>query len=302
MEKICIGKTGIKVSKIGLGTINFGTRIDEELAFSLLDAYVSMGGNFIDTANNYAVWNGGDGGESERVIGKWLTKNKNRETLVIGTKVGALPKNLNNKGFSNMQGLKREVILTSVEQSLKNLNTDYIDILYLHVDDFSVPQFEVMKTLHDVISAGKVKAIACSNFYSWRIERARNICMENNFHFFSAVQQRYSYLKPIIDADFYPQIALNQDLDSYLHHYKDLTLVAFSPLLKGQYTSLDEIIDDRYLTERNKAKLSNLKSQKHAIETVLKYITDSYGGSVALITTSKVKHIKEIMKRYQNIS
>ena len=299
MKKLCIGNTSIKVSEIGLGTINFGTKIDVELAFSLLDTYVSLGGNFIDTANNYAVWNGGNGGESERVIGKWITKNKNREKIVIGTKVGAMPKNLEDKDFSSMQGLKREVILSSVEQSLKNLNTNYIDILYLHVDDFSVSQFEVMKTLNDLILAGKIKAIGCSNFYSWRIECARKICIENNFSFFSAIQQRYSYLKPLIDADFFPQVALNQDLDSYLKYYKDLTLVAFSPLLKGQYSSLDKIIDTKYLTENNYEKLLYLKSQGNVIGTVLKYITSSYNGSIALITTSKVEHIIEIMETYQ---
>lgn len=300
MEKLRIGTTNIEVSKIGLGTINFGTKIDEELAFSLLDSYVSMGGNFIDTANNYAVWNGGDGGESERVIGRWLTMNENREKVVIGTKVGALPKNLKDKSFSNIQGLKREVIVSSVEQSLKNLNTDFIDILYLHVDDFTVSQFEVMKTLNDLILAGKVKAIACSNFYTWRMESAREICVKNDFAFFSAIQQRYSYLKPLIDADFFPQVALNQDLDAYLKYYKDLTLVAFSPLLKGQYTSLNEIIDDKYSTQCNYEKLLNLKQQGNVIDTVLKYITNSYNGSVALITTSNVAHMIEIMEGYED--
>lgn len=299
MKRICLGNTNLNVSAIGLGTINFGTKVDEELAFSLLDTYVSMGGNLIDTANNYAVWNGGDGGESERVIGKWLSKRNNRENVIIGTKVGALPRNLKDKSFSNMQGLKPAVILASVEQSIKNLNTDYIDILYLHVDDFSIPQYDVMKTLNDLIVNGKVKTIACSNFYSWRIESARKICIENDFVFFSAIQQRYSYLNPVVDADFYPQIALNQDLDSYLKYYKDLTLIAFSPLLKGQYTSLDKMIDHRYMTDDNVTKLLELKSQKNAIHTVLKYITNSYDGSVALITTSNVKHLIEIMKEYQ---
>lgn len=299
MKRICLGNTNLNVSAIGLGTINFGTKVDEELAFSLLDTYVSMGGNLIDTANNYAVWNGGDGGESERVIGKWLSKRNNRENVIIGTKVGALPRNLKDKSFSNMQGLKPAVILASVEQSIKYLNTDYIDILYLHVDDFSIPQYDVMKTLNDLIVNGKVKAIACSNFYSWRIESARKICIENDFVFFSAIQQRYSYLNPVVDADFYPQIALNQDLDSYLKYYKDLTLIAFSPLLKGQYTSLDKMIDHRYMTDDNVTKLLELKSQKNAIHTVLKYITNSYDGSVALITTSNVKHLIEIMKEYQ---
>lgn len=298
MEKTFLGTSNIEVSKIGLGTINFGTKTEKEIAFAILDAYFSMGGNFIDTANNYAVWNGGNGGESEQVIGEWLSKRNVRKQIIIATKLGALPKKSGTKDFSDMQGLKKEVILNSVEKSLKNLKTDYIDLLYLHVDDFSVSQFEVMETLHELIQKGKVRVIGCSNFYTWRIESARQICMEHNFTFFSAVQQRYSYLKPLIDANFYPQVAVNQDLNTYLNYYKDLTLVAYSPLLQGQYTSLDRILDKRYLTKANQDRLVKLKAEKNPINKVLKYITDSYQGSIALLTTSKTEHIINIMKSY----
>ncbi|MEG0276449.1 MAG: aldo/keto reductase [Coprobacillus sp.] len=295
MKELNLGLSNIKVSQIGLGGINFGTKLSQEKSFEILDTYISKGGNFIDTANNYAVWNGGDGGESERVIGEWISKHDNRKNIVIGTKLGALPKDLKTRDFSQMQGLKRETILSSVEQSLKNLKTDYIDILYLHVDDFSVPQEEVMETLHELIQLGKVKALGCSNFYAWRIENARRICEENNLTFFSVIQQRYSYLTPIMDADFFPQIPVNQDLIAYLNHYQDLTLVAYSPLLKGQYSSLDTIQDCQYLTDANRHKLEELKSVENPINTVLEYITDSFQGSVALITTSNVNHLIDIM-------
>lgn len=296
MEKIRLGNSNLKLSKIGLGAINFGTKTKEEEAFVILDTYLSMGGNFIDTANNYAIWNGGLGGESERVIGNWLESRKVRKEVVIATKVGALPQIRGSVGFSDMQGLSRKTIIESVEESLKNLKTDYIDLLYLHVDDFKVPQFEVMETLNELIQEGKIKEIGCSNFYSWRIESARVICKENNFRFFSAIQQRYSYLSPTIDASFEPQVALNKDLDSYLKYYQDLTLVAYSPLLDGQYSSINEILDIRYNTKLNKEKLEKLKFEKNPIKIVLNYITSSYQGSIALITTSKVEHLREIMK------
>lgn len=299
MKKIRLGHSHLYVSPIGLGTIHFGTKLNKEESFEILDAYASQGGNFIDTANNYAVWNGGDGSESECVIGEWLTKHQNRQQFIIGTKCGALPKVKGNQDFSNMQGLKREVILNAVEQSLRNLQTDYIDILYLHVDDFSVSQFEVMETLNELIIEGKVKAIGCSNFYTWRIESAREICLQHHFAFFSVIQQRYSYLQPLIDADFYPQVALNQDLDAYLNYYDDLTLIAYSPLLKGQYSSLDYIIDSHYKTYENVERLNQLKLKGHPVHSALKYITDSYHGSIALITTSNRQHMMEIMKAYQ---
>lgn len=296
MKKIRLGNSDVVVSAIGLGAINFGTKTDKDKAFAILDAYVERGGNFIDTANNYAVWNGGDGGESERVIGAWLSTRKNRENIKIATKIGALATGDKTNKFTNMQGLKREVILKAVEQSLLNLQTSYIDLLYLHVDDFSVPQLEVMQTLHELIQKGKIKAIGCSNFYTWRMESAREICTQHKFTFFSVIQQRFSYLSPLIDANFYPQIALNQDLDAYLRHYKDITLVAYSPLLKGQYTKLNQIIDEKYDTIENMSKLRNLQKKENPIHEVCKYINESYQGSIALITTSNPEHIIDIMK------
>lgn len=85
MEKILLGSSTLRVSNIGLGAINFGTKTSEEDSFKLMDDYINEGGNLIDTANNYAVWNGGNGGESERVIGKWLNKNNNRKETIIAT-------------------------------------------------------------------------------------------------------------------------------------------------------------------------------------------------------------------------
>lgn len=294
MKKIKLGKTSLEVSCIGLGTINFGTKTKQDDAFALLDAYYELGGNFIDTSNNYAVWNHGDGGESERTIGVWLSKKNIRNQMVIATKVGALPKSNSTKDFSNMQGLCHDVIMQSVEQSLQNLQTDYIDLLYLHVDDFSVSQYEVMKTLHTLIETGKVKYIGCSNFYSWRIESARKICQDNGFHFFSAIQQRYSYLAPTIDYDFFPQVAMNIDLQKYLEYYQDLTLVAYSPLLKGQYNST-EITNLAYQTKQNKQRLLQLIKVKDPNIWVMKYIIDSFNGSIALLTTSNIDHLKEII-------
>ena len=118
MRKVQIGKSFIHSSVIGLGAINFGTKIDEDTAFKLIDNYILNGGNIIDTSNNYAVWNGGDGSESEKTIGKWIKKNGKS---------------------SDMQGLSRQVIIDSVNKSLENLNIDCIDLLYLHVDDFNTP-------------------------------------------------------------------------------------------------------------------------------------------------------------------
>ncbi|MBL1225459.1 aldo/keto reductase [Enterococcus sp. BWR-S5] len=293
MKTTTIGSS-LTVSRIGLGAINFGTKVSEEAAFSLLSEYTQLGGNFIDTANNYAQWNGGDGGESERTIGMWLTQSSNREKMVIATKLGARNTGAG-KGFSDMEGLSRETILRSVERSLNHLQTT-IDLLYLHVDDFNTPQEETMSTLSELVKQGVVKELGCSNFYSWRIERARQICQEFDWPFFSAIQQRYSYLSPVMDADLFPQIALNADMKSYLTEHPELRLVAYSPLLKGQYNT-SEIINPAYDTAENRQKLEQLLAmEKQPNRWVLDYITDQFRGSVALVTTSSVQHLREAMR------
>lgn len=293
MQMTTIGST-LTVSQIGLGAINFGTKLSEEAAFTLMDEYVRLGGNFIDTANNYAVWNGGDGGESERTIGMWLTQAKNREKLVIATKLGARSTGTE-KGFFSMEGLSRETILRSVDRSLNQLQTT-IDLLYLHVDDFATPQEETMGTLAELMKQGVVKEIGCSNFFSWRIEQARHICQQFDWPFFSAVQQRYSYLSPTMDADLFPQVALNADMKSYLTEHPELQLVAYSPLLKGQYNT-SEIINPAYDTAENRQKLKQLLTmEKQPNRWVLDHITNQFSGSIALVTTSSIQHLREAMR------
>jgi aryl-alcohol dehydrogenase-like predicted oxidoreductase len=296
MKKISLGNSSLNVSILGLGTINFGTTINEENSFKLMNEYITNGGNFFDTSNNYAVWNGGDGTESEKTIGKWIQQYNYRNNVVIATKLGALPINLEKRDFSNMQGLSRPVIIESVKRSLDNLKIDYIDLLYLHVDDYNTPQEETLGTLNELIKDGLIKEIGCSNFTTWRIENARNICNKNNYKFFSAIQQRYSYLRPAIDADFQPQIAVNKDLEEYIKYYKDLTLVAYSPLLHGQYIQ-KEIIKPEYNTLFNRIKLKKLlEKQEDPNSWVLNYITNQFNGSVALLSTSNVDHLINIMQ------
>ena len=295
MKKINLGTSSLKVSQLGLGCINFGTTVSEKDSFKLMDTYVEGGGNFLDTANNYAIWNGGDGRESESTIGAWLKKTGNRKDIVLATKLGALPKDIHRRDFSNMQGLSERVISKEVEKSLKTLGVDYIDLLYLHVDDFETDQEETLQALNEVVRKGLVREIGCSNFLTWRIESARSICQEKGYKFFSAVQQRLSYLHPAGDADFFPQIAYNEELKAYLNHHQDMTLVSYSALLGGMYNK--EAIDDKaYMTAYNEARFSEVKKQENPSGFVLKKVSEMHDGTVVLITSSKPEHLIENMK------
>lgn len=129
-----------------------------------------------------------------------------REKIVLCTKLGVLSTNTSTD-FSSMQGNSAKVIFEEVEKSLYALQTSYIDLLYLHIDDRHPPLEETLCSLNEVIKKGYVKYIGCSNFRTWRIEEARHICEKYHYPFFSAVQQRYSYLQPVMDADFGVQVA-----------------------------------------------------------------------------------------------
>ena len=299
MKKINLGTTEYKISQLGLGCINFGTTTEEKQAFLLMDKYMELGGNLFDTANNYAVWNGGDGRESERTIGKWITANPmSRKNMFLCTKLGAL-NDASGSGFDSMQGTSKKVIITEVEKSLEALKTDYIDLLYLHVDDFTTPLEETMGALSEMISKGYVKTIGCSNFRTWRMERARQICSENHYPFFSAVQQRYTYFQPVMDADFGVQICADKELESYLSYYKDLTMISHTSLLYGAYFK-EGIEDEQYDTAMNRRRLQELKqSGRNPVDFVLEHITAQFGGSVALVTSNDVGHLESNIKRFQ---
>lgn len=292
MNYITLGTSKQRVSQLGLGCINFGTTTKEEIAFELIDCYLENGGNVLDTANNYAVWNGGDGRESERVIGAYLKKNQSaRADMVLCTKLGALSLN-HTVGFTDMQGNGRKTIFDEVHKSLEAMNTEVIDLLYLHVDDYNTDLEETLGALAEVINKGYVKQIGCSNFRTWRIEQARSICQKNGFPFFSAVQQKYSYLQPVLDADFGVQVAAGEELKSYIAHYKDLTMVSHTSLLYGAYQR-KQIEDIHYQTKENEERMKRVMEQgENAIPWVLDYITKQFGGSIALFTSGSVKHLK----------
>lgn len=301
MEKINLGKSDLMVTKLGLGCISFGSSLDRDESFKLMDAYVSKGGNFFDTANNYAIWEEGcSGGESETIIGEWLNKRGNRKDVIIATKVGALPNAEGPQDFTNMQGNSRSVILREVEKCLKRLQTSYIDLLFLHIDDRNTDLEETLQTLNELKLNGKIRAYGASNFKTWRLEQARNICSDLDIPFFSAIEQRFSYLTPVADYDAGVQQYVNDELVDYLNSYQDITLIGYSVLLHGQYQT-NKIELGPYKTDDNQTKLKHLlKDQKKPNSWVLKWVTEQFGGSVALLTTSSIEHLNENIEYMNN--
>ena len=229
MEKIKL-PNGLTVAAAALGAMDFGTRIGEEDAFATLDAYMDAGGNFIDTSNNYAWWwQGARGGESEHLLGKWLRTRGCRDRVVIATKVGF---DFHGEGA----GLKREQIEHWIDVSLKNLGTDYVDLYYAHTDDPNTPLEETMEAFHHLVEKGKVRALGCSNYDTWRAAEANMVAEQGGFTPYTVMQQRMTYLHPRFA--FRPKYAFNESVDRERLRFlisKNIPLVTYSCLCKGAY-------------------------------------------------------------------
>ena len=163
-----LGRTGLKVSPLCLGSMNFGWTADEETSFAVMDAFAEAGGNFIDTADIYNRWvEGHIGGESEGVIGRWLQARGNRSQMIIATKVrgqmGPGP---------NDQGLSRRHIFDACEASLRRLQSDTIDLYQTHSFDADTPIDESLEALDRLVQQGKVRYVGCSNYPAWRLMEA----------------------------------------------------------------------------------------------------------------------------------
>ncbi|WUS98239.1 aldo/keto reductase [Streptomyces sp. NBC_00708] len=179
-----LGPSGLQVFPLCLGGNVFGWTADDDQSFAVLDAYTAAGGNFVDTADAYAHWvPGNEGGESETVIGKWLTARGNRSDVVVATKVGALP------GY---KGLSAPTIKAAAEESLRRLNTDYIDLYYTHFDDETVPVEEIITALDQLVKDGKVREIAASNISPERLRASLEFSEREGLARYVALQPHYN--------------------------------------------------------------------------------------------------------------
>jgi aryl-alcohol dehydrogenase-like predicted oxidoreductase len=193
-----LGNSGLRVSRLALGTMTFGTEwgwgTDRETARTMFDAYVEAGGNFFDTADLYT------GGTSETWLGEFVAERGLRDKAVIATKFTMSSE----AGNPNAGGNGRKNIMRAVDASLKRLGTDYIDLYLLHVWDRLTPAEEVMRTLDDLVRAGKVRHIGLSNVPAWYAGRAQAIAELRGYEPVSALQLEYSLAERTIEHEFVP--------------------------------------------------------------------------------------------------
>lgn len=187
MEKVKLGNTDLEIVPMVFGGNVFGWTIDEKKSIEILDSFVGEGFNFIDTADVYSTWKpGNSGGESETIIGNWLKKRARRHDVIISTKVGS--------DMGNGKSLKKNYIIGAVEESLKRLQTDYIDLYFSHFDDECTSVKETLEAYEKLIKEGKVRWIGASNFSAERLQEALVASSKHNLPQYQVYQPGYNLI------------------------------------------------------------------------------------------------------------
>jgi aryl-alcohol dehydrogenase-like predicted oxidoreductase len=229
MNKRKLGQSGLETLPLALGGNVFGWTADEQTSFAILDAFVGAGFSLVDTADVYSVWAPGHaGGESETVIGNWLKRSGRRQDLLIATKAGM-------EMSSDKKGLSRAHIQRSVEDSLRRLQTDYIDLYQSHIDDDKTPLDETLETYARLIEQGKVRAIGASNYKAERLAEALRVSEERGYPAYQTLQPLYNlYDRADYEANLEP-----------LCQEKGIGVITYFSLaagfLTGKYRSEDDL-------------------------------------------------------------
>ncbi|EDM34286.1 putative oxidoreductase [Pedobacter sp. BAL39] len=224
MEKRKLGNTDLFVYPITFGGNVFGWTIDEAKSFEILDGFVDAGFNFIDTADVYSRWvPGNQGGESETIIGKWLKARGRRNDVIIATKVGA--------DMGNGASLKKDYIISSVDASLKRLNTDYIDLYQSHYEDTNTPIEETLEAYDQLIKAGKIRWIGASNYSPEGLKAALETSERLSLPKYQTLQPEYNLYKREDYEKQFEQIAVENQL-GVINYY-----ALASGFLTGKYRS-----------------------------------------------------------------
>jgi aryl-alcohol dehydrogenase-like predicted oxidoreductase len=225
--------TNLKPSVICLGTGGLGSRLDRDASFALLDALVDRGGNYLDSAKVYADWLPIERSASEKTIGRWLKARGNREKIIVGTK-GAHP----DLATMHISRMSAQEIASDVEASLQHLQTDFIDLYWLHRDDTSRPAGEIIESLNVHVKAGKIRYLGCSNWRAERIQAAQEYAALHGLQGFCGDQMMWSLAAMDYKAIADPTLAvMTEDLKAY-HQRSGMAAIPYSSQANGLFSKL----------------------------------------------------------------
>ncbi|MGL4339706.1 MAG: aldo/keto reductase [Rhodoglobus sp.] len=285
-----------------LGTMYFGTRLDEASSFALLDRFVDAGGQWIDTANNYSFWQSdtGLGGQSEELIGRWLQRRPGmRDRVLLSTKVGADPQ-IAGQWPESAEGLSAAVVASSTERSLKRLGVDAVDLLWIHMEDRATPIEETTDALGELVSRGLTSRLGASNHPAWIVERSRAHSARQGIAAIDALQLRESYLHPRPDSvvegiDKIRFAQLSEDSRDFAHR-NNLNIWAYTSLLLGAYDRDDLALDPAYDHPGTDRRLATLTEVAHELgvargQVVLSWLVGSTPSITPILGGSTLEQL-----------
>jgi aryl-alcohol dehydrogenase-like predicted oxidoreductase len=297
MKKRNLGSSGIKVSPLAFGGNVFGWTIDQRKSFTVLDAFVELGFDLIDTANMYSAWvPGNKGGESETIIGNWIKNSGKRDKIVLATKVG-MPMGDGSKG------LKKDYILKSADESLRRLQTDRIDLYQSHQDDPDTPFEETLSAYDELIKAGKVRAIGASNYDSFRINEALKVSVNEKLPTYVTLQPEYN---------LYSREGFEKELEPLCVEH-GLGVISYyslaSGFLTGKYRSEKDAgksargssIANKYLNDRGFKILSALdevatRNRTNPASVALAWLIHRPSVTAPIASATSVEQLKELAR------
>lgn len=293
MQKRALGGSGISITPLVLGGNVFGWTADEPASFQLLDRFVDRGFNAIDTADVYSAWGPGlSGGESETVMGNWLARRGRRDDVVLMTKVGM---------WEQRKGLSAANIQAAVEDSLRRLRTDYLDVYFAHIDDESVPLDETLGAFSSLVQAGKVRAIGASNYSAARLRAALAVSGEQGL-------SRYELMQPLYNL--YDRAAFEDELAGVAAEH-GLGAVSYfslaSGFLTGKYRSIDDLDGSsrarflqKYFNERGQKVLEELLAVSQEMsaqpaQVALAWLLTRPGLTAPIASATSLKQLDEVL-------
>jgi aryl-alcohol dehydrogenase-like predicted oxidoreductase len=291
---LVLPKTDLEVSNICFGGNVFGWTADQDQSFKLLNRFHELGGNFVDTADVYSSWKeGNQGGESETVIGNWFKQSGRRDQTIVATKVAML---------ETRKGLGSKNIALACDDSLRRLNTDYIDIYYAHSDDLETDLEETLGAFNELVVAGKVRYIAASNYTYERLEQALKISEANGFAKYMALQNRYS----LVAREPYESDGARSVQDFGIAGLPYSTLG--SGFLSGKYREGQNVdsaravaVGNNYANAENYALLNRVEeiAHRHSVSTTavaLEWLRNKPGVTVPIASGRTIEQLDALMQ------
>lgn len=289
-----------------LGTMYFGTRVDEATSFAILDAFVAAGGTTIDTANCYAFWASetGAGGQSEAVIGRWLATNPGlRQQLTLSTKVSQEPREPG-QFEPPWEGLSAQSIQRGAQASRERLGIETIDLFWAHGEDRAVDLAETVAAFGELTSSGAVERIGFSNHPTWRVERARSLATAQGTVPASALQLSTSYVRPRPDTTVpgkdHPFGWVTEETIDYVSEHPEVEIWAYSPLIQGSYVRSDRPFPEVYDhpgTSRRLAALGAVATEAgaNAARVVLAWLLASTPQIRPILGVSSIEQLQDLL-------